>query len=190
MVYNKYRLAAVGVIAITGVVALMVSVADATPAEDAKDPAISQGSPSSPSEGDAGAPHEEDFLELANSIVDDLRQGATSAAMTVTTYEEFMRVIAADTHPTTTRLGPTDPVIVVGVNGDVDTSSIRWPAPHPERSPQPIPEAGGTLVAVDEQGRLIARYVFFNPESLTPGEDNRAIALLHSLSSDVVELVV
>ncbi len=190
MVYTKYRIAIAGAIVITGITALTLTGAGATPAEDAEDPPITHAPSISPAEGDFGAPHEEDFLELASAIVDDLRQGATSAAMTVTTYEEFMRVIAADTYPSTTRLEPADSVIVVGVEGDVDTSSIRWPAPHPERPSYSIPETGETLVAVDEEGRLIARYVFFDPESLTSGDDNRAMALLHSLSSDVVDLVV
>lgn len=124
-------------------------------------------------------------IALANDVAEGL--GAGQAVMTVTSYADYRTVFQADTVHTDQPLGDKDNVVVVAMDGSVSTASIKW-APFIG----PIPEAHGTVIAVDEAGRLVSRLVLFEPTTpaidATQYDPQGAVERLTALGTEMLDL--
>lgn len=106
------------------------------------------------------APQMEIAIGAVGEILANGSQGQAEVA--VVDYLTYAKVLEPDVKHATPLLGPDDKVIVVAFDGTVATSDIKWaPTLTGDASPYPT-EGNATIVAFDESGRMISRYVFFD----------------------------
>lgn len=79
-----------------------------------------------------------------------------NAVLGTMTYSEYVSKFETDVEVADPLFTATDQVLVVGYDGPVDSSSMKW-----RKEAGPVPETVGAVVAMGTDGRIFSRYVFF-----------------------------